>query len=277
MNRRPTLVIFHALCSDGMASAWVARKLHPEAEFKPMHYGDALDFETTANRDVLVLDFSFDRRILSNLYACAASLLVIDHHKTAAENLAGLPFCVFDMARSGAGLTWDTLIPEQKRPHLIDYIEDRDLWRHSLPCSKEIGAALQELPIGLPGEPLDFAAWDRAAIMTPEILSERGECHLHTAERLAAQIARHAQPATLAGHACKVATSAVLLSEVGERLAIENPPMGVTVYQRADGKWSYSLRSRSDFDVSAVARQFGGGGHKQAAGFLTDRPVHEFF
>jgi len=35
-----------------------------------------------------------------------------------------------------------------------------------------------------------------------------------------------------------------------------------------------ALRSRGDFDVSAVARQFGGGGHKAAAGFSVAAPVH---
>jgi nanoRNase/pAp phosphatase (c-di-AMP/oligoRNAs hydrolase) len=28
-----------------------------------------------------------------------------------------------------------------------------------------------------------------------------------------------------------------------------------------------SLRSKGDFDVSAIAKRFGGGGHKNAAGF----------
>ncbi|NIV11578.1 MAG: bifunctional oligoribonuclease/PAP phosphatase NrnA, partial [Aliifodinibius sp.] len=33
----------------------------------------------------------------------------------------------------------------------------------------------------------------------------------------------------------------------------------------------YSLRSRGDFDVSALAERFGGGGHKNAAGFRVKR------
>jgi oligoribonuclease NrnB/cAMP/cGMP phosphodiesterase (DHH superfamily) len=34
-----------------------------------------------------------------------------------------------------------------------------------------------------------------------------------------------------------------------------------------EGKKIYSLRSRGDFDVSVIAKAFGGGGHKNAAGF----------
>ena len=37
-----------------------------------------------------------------------------------------------------------------------------------------------------------------------------------------------------------------------------------------------SLRSSIDeLDVSAIARRFGGGGHRQAAGFSTDLPLEE--
>lgn len=36
-----------------------------------------------------------------------------------------------------------------------------------------------------------------------------------------------------------------------------------------------SLRAVTDFDVGAVATNFGGGGHKAAAGFTSDRPVAE--
>lgn len=257
-----------------MAAAWVARMKYPDAEFKPMRYDEILDFKSVGGRDVLILDFSFKRPILEAVHAIARSLLVIDHHKTAQADLVDLSYCTFDMTRSGAGLTFDLLFLGEPRPWIIDYIEDRDLWRHSLPGSREIGASLQELPIGMPNEPLNFQAWDDYHLTMTILKALRaGHAHLQTIERLTLQIAKNAQACTLVGHPCMVATSSILFSEVGERLT-DKYPMGVVVYQRADGKWSYSLRSRSDFDVSAVARMFGGGGHQQSAGFVSDSPVH---
>lgn len=44
--------------------------------------------------------------------------------------------------------------------------------------------------------------------------------------------------------------------------------------ETADGT-RVSLRAVSDFDVSQIALWFGGGGHKAAAGFVSDRPVRE--
>lgn len=280
-NRNPNyVVIFHAECTDGMAAAWALREAlawevqgGASVEYRPMRYGDPLDVEGLRGKCTLVLDFSFPRDVLLRLRKEAHALRVLDHHKTVQADLEGLSFCTFDLNRSGAGLAWDTFT-STPRPPIIDYVEDRDLWRFKLPRSKEVGAALQELPVGVPGQPLDFDAWDRAAQMTAEQLAMAGALHLLTQQRLAKVIARRAQPAVLAGHACKVAVTAVLQSEVGELLTAEHP-MGVTCYQREDGKWVYSLRSRSDFDVSEVARQFGGGGHAQAAGFVADAPAHE--
>ena len=36
--------------------------------------------------------------------------------------------------------------------------------------------------------------------------------------------------------------------------------------ERFDGNVKCSLRARGDIDVEAIVRQFGGGGHKKAAG-----------
>ena len=40
-------------------------------------------------------------------------------------------------------------------------------------------------------------------------------------------------------------------------------------FRHRDGNYIYSLRSRADsgIDVSAIAKKYGGGGHKNAAGF----------
>jgi len=62
------------------------------------------------------------------------------------------------------------------------------------------------------------------------------------------------------------------ISEVGNHLCEKFPEaaFSVSYCDRADGKRSYSLRSIGEFDVSAIAKQFGGGGHRNAAGFTRD-------
>ena len=61
--------------------------------------------------------------------------------------------------------------------------------------------------------------------------------------------------------------------------AVEGADMAVLIREppRADGPTRrVSLRSSVDeLDVSAIARRFGGGGHRQAAGFSSDLPIDE--
>lgn len=50
----------------------------------------------------------------------------------------------------------------------------------------------------------------------------------------------------------------------------------VSIFARfTDGKYRVSLRSNNDVDVSEIATLFGGGGHKQAAGFVSDLPLED--
>lgn len=42
-----------------------------------------------------------------------------------------------------------------------------------------------------------------------------------------------------------------------------------------DGKVRGNLRAKDDTDVASLARELGGGGHKAAAGFTVDMPMHE--
>ena len=47
------------------------------------------------------------------------------------------------------------------------------------------------------------------------------------------------------------------------------------ILDECEGFIKASLRSRSGYDVSSFAREFGGGGHKQAAGFILKMPLEE--
>ena len=48
-------------------------------------------------------------------------------------------------------------------------------------------------------------------------------------------------------------------------------PFVASYFRREDGLWQFSLRSRKGFDVSEIAKHYGGGGHAQAAGFTLTR------
>ena len=100
------LVLFHANCNDGFGAAWVAhRKFGSDAKYQPVQYGDAPP-RNVEGREVYILDFSYKRDVLLALHEQAESLLVLDHHMTAKDDLEGLEFAQFDLERSGATIAW---------------------------------------------------------------------------------------------------------------------------------------------------------------------------
>ena len=151
------LCIYHRNCADGFGAAWVVRKFFGSdgVDFYAASYGSLPP--DVAGRDVIIVDFSYKRPVLDDMALTATTILILDHHKTAAEDLA--PFAIeecgggrfvyadiggvwrgfdelnrpkiaalFNMGKSGAGITWDFFFPNQPRLALINHIEDRDLW-----------------------------------------------------------------------------------------------------------------------------------------------------
>jgi hypothetical protein len=55
-----------------------------------------------------------------------------------------LPLC------SGARLAWDFFWPDKQVPDLINFIEDRDLWRFAMPNSKQFFSGFEAVPFTFP-------------------------------------------------------------------------------------------------------------------------------
>ena len=62
---------------------------------------------------------------------------------------------------------------------------------------------------------------------------------------------------------------------VNEMLSIDSVEIAAILREPKPGRIRCSLRSRGDHDVAAVAREFGGGGHRNAAGCTLDMPIDE--
>ncbi|MFH1267320.1 MAG: DHH family phosphoesterase [Planctomycetota bacterium] len=56
-------------------------------------------------------------------------------------------------------------------------------------------------------------------------------------------------------------------------LSVGGTQVAVILVEQPGGGFKISFRSRSDFDCRLVAEQFGGGGHKKAAGAFLDEPL----
>lgn len=256
------LIIYHGNCRDGFCSAWVCYRKFPTAKFHPANYGEELPDPT--GYDVFMVDFSASREVLEAYKTKANSLLVLDHHKTAKEALTGLNYCQFDMNRSGAGMAWDHFFPAQPRPWIVNYVEDRDLWRHALPNSPTVNAFISTLKY-------DFETWYKASRLDLEKVTEMGFVVEDKIRQYVTEASKLARRVKIEG--IEVPVINCLPPDNSELLGFlcNGELFSVGWFQRNDGKYVYSLRSKDEFDVSAMAKKFGGGGHKNSAGFVSDK------
>jgi oligoribonuclease NrnB/cAMP/cGMP phosphodiesterase (DHH superfamily) len=300
------LVIYHADCTDGFGAAFAAwLKFGSDADYYAARYGDK-DLPDWQGREVYILDFSFPRALMDDAFQLAKHVVWLDHHKTAFEMWIGGLFdgtegrheqhdqvrdIVLDFDKSGALLAWEYFHPGAAIPKLIQHIDDRDRWQFKLDGSKELHAALQSY------KPWSFEQWKEDFVWLdptgePEMLLpacftryktllEKGAAILRAQEQHVAELVKQARrvyvPCVLSSADFLDSTANGLavntpihMSEVGHELANQSGTYGLVWYVGADTRVKCSLRSNGEYDVSGIARQFGGGGHRNAAGFETD-------
>lgn len=253
-------------------------------------------------REVYILDFNFPREIMDQIFALSKRVVWLDHHKSAFEEMGfvyekGMQHSckhivddkhhvLLNDNKSGAMLAWEYFHPGTEVPLLIQHIDDYDRWQFKLEGTKAFQKALWSYA------PWSFEQWDLLGAggdcFTRDIYAE-GEAILRAHEQNVQSVVEGATmpcrllkaepkpggehwealfPVDATGLAANCPPH--LASDVGHELATESGTFGLLWSMDKDGKIKCSLRSNGDYDVSAIAKVFGGGGHKNAAGFETD-------
>lgn len=304
MTYQPDMVIYHGKCVDGFTAAWAAwRKWGNEPEYIAHNYG-ARPPGPLAGKHVLIVDFSFPRDTLTSMVndAGAASILILDHHKTAQADLEPFHFiesspgaigpadipgmlrdiwelgrppiiALFDMGRSGAGMAWDFVNADlgclRRRPRLVDLVEDRDLWRF------RHGDDSRFLHLALTSGETSFQRWEDACEFVDAFVA-RGQAISAYRDMLVAEIAARAEVFVIDDEeGISVDCPYSLVSDVCHYLLQKWPAARFAAgIVRSERFTTYSLRSTDDrADVSALAKLFGGGGHRNAAGFKVPQRI----
>ena len=227
-----------------------------------------LEWDESVDNQVFIVDLSFSREILELWKEKAkGNIQLLDHHKSAQEKLGDLEYCHFDMTKCGARLAWEYCFPDKEAHWLVDYTEDLDLWKWQLPYSKEIVAALQKYKF-------DFSVWDGLYYTKKQALFYEGQHIIKYNRDLINYHMTKVEMVNFKGYTnvpivyCDIKD---IYSELGNLMVNTfSAPFSVT-WKVNGGKKLYSLRSTNDsLDVSEVAKKFGGGGHRNAAGFSED-------
>lgn len=232
----------------------------------------------------------------------------------ACQTLSGAQIAYYLLARNSVFMETTKGVP----PWWIDYVGDRDLWKHELPESKAINAAIwnatrciganderkldvierfageltRMVAFGAFLEPIFYdvsATPDKPAPMMPKLhqntflhgVIQMGHFVRNAVQLAAEEVAKSAFVIDMApAFGCYTvhytACPRFVRSEVGALLNEwhhnpAKPSLAVLWHQDTPTTVQVSLRSKpgTDVDVSAIAVEHGGGGHKHAAGFVT--------
>lgn len=276
-------IIYHSHCLDGFGAAWaVATSVAISMEgyeLFPASYGNPPPLDKVNKETIVhIVDFSYPPKELSQICNKAEFVYVHDHHQSAIDKFEGVWTTAtqpenlhlnLNNKKSGAMLAWDYYrAGEDYVPRLIQYIQDRDLWKFELPGTKAINLNLQT-------QEQTIQRWDELAFsMQSEdglyIIIKEGEAidryYQKTIKSIIAQTKRGVSIDGIWGLGCN--TNGMFASDIGHILATESGTFGMTHDLLSNNSVKFSLRSNGDFDVAKIAESFGGGGHKNAAGFV---------
>lgn len=261
-------VIYHADCTDGFGAAYSAwKQLGNRAEYHACKHGTTPP--DVKGKIVAILDFSFDNATTKKMIEEAEALIVIDHHKSAMVELHDISNTLFDMTKSGAMLAWEFFHPGKEPPKFIRYIQDRDLWKWELEYSKEFSAAFDMVPF----EFEEFEKFEDDSVF--DDARKRGSFILAYSKTVVKKVCEKATSRKMDGMDVMVVNASHWMSEIGARLAPDCDFAMIWYWDHEDKHTKVSLRAFHDtVDVSEIAKRFGGGGHKKAAGFQLPKNKH---
>lgn len=292
LKGKSILIAYHAHCIDGFTAAWACNeglfnqyKVPQEAiHLLPVEYDkiNAFEKEVIKHDAVYIVDFSVPLATLAKLQEWNIMTTVLDHHKTAQDmyinasemegnNLYGTDIH-FDMTESGATLTWKYFFGHTHAvmPKFLAYVADYDLWKFELKDTRYINRFLRIQEQTL--EHWSYLIHDFSFGCSLSDAVAQGKAIDSYHKSIVASLCEGAEEVELAGQVgLTVNCSPQFSSDVGHELALKSGTFGAT-WQQVKGDVKISLRSNGDYDVSTIAKQFGGGGHKNAAGFTLTAP-----
>ena len=284
-NLKSNLVISHKNCLDGFGAAYAAWSIlgDQDTEYVFLDYPDRVEFLARdpsyfKGRYIYIFDVSFNRSDLFFLQTQAHQIVWRDHHETAFKDYLNIKQGMqiptnyvetqsnldvyLDNNKSGAWLAWEYFYTSNP-PMWVQHIDDRDRWQWKLKGTREFCMRLSQLT-------QTFIDWNLLLNRTflNDTYVEGALLCTYFDEQLERGINATKQELTIngiKGLCCNLPP--VFASEAGNELAKQSGTFGATWFQDKTGAIKFSLRSIGDFSVRELAEQFGGGGHKNAAGF----------
>lgn len=307
MDKLFDCVVYHSPCPDGTCAAWVVQQFHTlkdkEIELFPCRAGCSpeIEIEHFIGKKIVFVDICPSTEYILKLAEIGNHIEIIDHHKTNFEKFLQLEripenvSCNFDMNFSGCQLTWRYFNSESE-PWFVSYIGDRDIWKFALPNTNEyFSGMMEENLMNLEGFQKLYNNRDNNEFI--ENVYTIGKRALEFREKNIQSVLKYNKLHCTYKEYNKVdntykefniwlySCTKDLTSDVGNRLmkykfedeSLPDFTVGWIYDVESDEFW-VSMRSTDEKqDVSKICKEFGGGGHRNAAGCTIRGKLRDVF
>ena len=276
---------YHSSDLDGHCSGAILKWVYKDkCELIPINYGDDFPWEDITEDEIIyMLDFSlqpFNPDMMKLLER--QNTIWIDHHISAIKELKKHDMeYKKGLLRDGIGacqLTWEFLFGYKNIPYGVKLLAEYDVWNHSNPDTLpfQFGMRLYETD---PRK--DKSLWNRIFHedkFTIDNIIEKGKTILEYQKQENEKYAKAcAFETTVDGLKCIAINKMLTNSQLFESVWDGEKYDAMLAFGFRKNKWTISLYTdKEGIDVSVTAKKFGGGGHKQAAGFQVEGHIDNF-
>jgi oligoribonuclease NrnB/cAMP/cGMP phosphodiesterase (DHH superfamily) len=294
MNRNIVLVTHTDL--DGVGCAVVGKKLFKD-ELKKIYYigydeiDKKIDHILKTKKDMshlFITDACPSKEIMAvldewkNVSNVERHVMLFDHHKTTITNYDwvkhSLEFCATVLFERWAIQHACSTISDDEIDSIFPFVKAVDAW-DMWKLNSEYREMGSDLDILL--SYMSYSEFINALLDNPNFAnSDKAKSMLsilkNTKEKILTKTLKIEKNSPIytdvLGKKFKIMSGVEYISDLGNRALIEFDLDYVVIV----GGNSVSLRSKGDVDVSVLAKSLGGGGHKNASGFVIGNKVREF-
>jgi len=263
------MICFHHNDADGRCAGAVVNMACPGGRFVEMDYDKQISFADMVQpgEEVIIVDFSFKPDKMEELEKITNNIIWIDHHKTILDHPFNTPRIegIRDIEHSGCYWAWRFYHSMLPMPMAVELISDYDTWTLAMPDSKAFRFGLDLYDHGPTADIwVQLLSLDSGSKCI-EIV-QQGETVLKFIGNFGQDyIKSYGFKTEFECFQC-IAQGVYGFGSTFFGDLIEQYDICIA-YEFNGRNWIVGLYSVKT-DVSVIAKKYGGGGHKGAAGFV---------
>jgi oligoribonuclease NrnB/cAMP/cGMP phosphodiesterase (DHH superfamily) len=264
------MICIHHNDLDGKCAAAIVKKYFGSTEiiFHETDYKDTAPLTKLAGEDVIIVDFSYPPEVMLNIVELSNSVVWIDHHATAKDYpyqyLTGLRNFE-DKKFSGCELAWMFYFPMETMPLSVQLIGDYDKW--ALKLKPECFQFYEGMKVKNDTSPQSLL-WElllQDNFYVSSIIDSGCTAVAYRDNYCNDLCKSFGYETEISGHGA-YACNQFMFGSGGFGHRFHQYPLCIA-YIHDGEQFTVSMYSET-VDVGQIAKTFGGGGHKGAAGFV---------